>query len=323
MVRVSVVIPVFNGAATLAAAIDSALAQDFADRFEVIVVNDGSTDATAAVIDRYRGRVKTVNRENGGLSAARNSGAAQAIGEYLAFLDADDLWLRDKLAATVGALEQKPGAVLVYCDAIQVDESGAEISPILVSPALARAPMMADLLERWWPILPSAAMVRRRTFDQLGGFFAPMRSYEDMDFWLRARELGEFEYVARALVVYRVMPVAERLVKYEQSYAMFVTRVSERYGVAARPLLRAIRHAHSTALGARGLLAMHRGEMAEARRSFIRAFRYEPASLRNGLRLARSFLPRPIARALSGRTGRLGPASGRERLERAGKQTND
>jgi GT2 family glycosyltransferase len=182
---------------------------------------------------------------------------------------------------------------------------------------------VADLLERWWPILPSAAMVRRRTFEQLGGFFEPMRSYEDMDFWLRARELGEFEYVARALVVYRVTPAAERLVKYEQSYALFVSRVSERYGAAARPLLRAIRHAHSTALGSRGLLAMRRGELAEARRSFIRALRYEPTSLRNGLRLARSFLPLPIARALSGRTARLRPASDRERLERAGKQTND
>lgn len=310
--RVSVIIPVYNGAATLAAAIDSALAQDFTDSFEVIVVNDGSTDDSAAIIDRYRGRIKAVERENGGLSAARNSGAAQATGEYLAFLDADDRWQRDKLELTVRALDQNPGAVLVYCDAIQVDESGAELSPTFVSPALARAPTMADLLERWWPILPSAAMVRRRTFDQLGGFFAPMRSYEDMDFWLRARELGEFEYVARPLVIYRVTPAAERLVKYEQSYALFVTRITERYGAAARPLLRAIRHAHSSALGSRGLLAMRRGEMAEARRSFIRALRYEPAGLRNGLRLARTLLPRPLARALSGRTAGGRPASDRE-----------
>jgi glycosyltransferase involved in cell wall biosynthesis len=311
-VRVSVIIPVYNGAATLATAIDSALAQDFAGEFEVIVVNDGSTDSSAAVIDRYRGRIKAVARDNGGLSAARNSGAAEASGEYLAFLDADDLWMRDKLDLTVRALDRKPGAVLVYSDAVQVDESGAEISPGFVSPALARAPTMADLLERWWPILPSAAIVRRRIFDQLGGFHAPMRSYEDMDFWLRARELGEFEYVARPLVIYRVTPAAERLVKYEQSYALFVTRVSERYGAAARPLLRAIRHAHSTALGTRGLLAMRRGEMGEARRSFIRALRYEPASLRNGLRLARTLLPRPLARALSGRTARLRTASDRE-----------
>ncbi len=303
--RVSVIIPVYNGAATLAAAIDSALAQEVAGGFEVIVVNDGSTDATAAVIDHYRGHIKAVDRENGGLSAARNSGAAQAAGDYLAFLDADDLWRPERLSAAVAALERNPAAVLVYCDAVQVDEAGREMAPTFVSPALARPPTMADLLERWWPILPSAATVRRRIFDRLGGFFAPMRSYEDMDFWTRARELGEFEYLPRALVVYRVTPAAERLVKYEQSYALFVARVTERYGAAARPLLRAIRHAHATALGSRGLGAMNRGEMGEARRSFIRALRYEPAGLRNGLRLARTFLPRSLARALTGRTARM------------------
>ncbi len=302
--RASVIIPVYNGAATLAAAIDSALDQDFTGGFEVIVVNDGSTDATGAVIDRYRGRIKAVMRSNGGLSAARNSGAAEATGDYLAFLDADDLWHRERLRATVEPLDRNPAAVVAYCDAVQVDEAGREIAPNFVSPGLARAPTMSDLLERWWPILPSAATVRRSTFEQLGGFFAPMRSYEDMDFWMRAREMGEFEYVPRALVVYRVTPASERLVKYEQSYALFVERMTTRYGAAVRPLIRAIRHAHATALGSRGLIAMNRGAMAEARRSFIRALRYEPG-LRNALRLARTFLPRTIARALAGRSARM------------------
>ncbi|MBF6569700.1 MAG: glycosyltransferase [Candidatus Binataceae bacterium] len=299
MTRVSIIIPVYNGAATLAAAIDSALAQDFAGGFELIVVNDGSTDTTAEVIEGYRGRVQVVNRANGGLSAARNSGAAIANGEYLAFLDADDLWTVDKLSATIAALDDRPEVVLVYSDAVQVDELGREISPALVAPELARAPSMSDLLERWWPILPSTAVVRRRIFDQVGGFFAPMRSYEDMDFWLRAREVGEFEYLPRALAIYRVTPAAERMVKYEQSYELFVQRVSDRYGSAVRPLIRAIRHAHATALGARGLIAIRRGDLAAARRSFIRALRYEPGNLRNGLRLLRSFLPLPLARALS------------------------
>jgi glycosyltransferase involved in cell wall biosynthesis len=311
-VRVSVIIPVYNGAATLAAAIESALAQDFAPGFEVIVVNDGSTDSTAAVIARYSDRLRVINCENVGASAARNSGVEAARGEYLAFLDADDLWTPDKLTATIGVLDRNPQTVLVYSDAIQVDEKGAEISPSFVSPELARAPTMADLLERWWPILPSAAVLRRATFNQAGGFFAPLRSYEDPDLWLRARELGEFEYLPRPLVVYRMTPVVERLAKYEPSYALYVNRLRERYGTAARPLIRALGHAHSTALGTRGLLAMRRGEMAEARRSFIRALRYEPTGLRNGLRLARTFLPRPIARALSGRTARLSPATDRE-----------
>ncbi len=114
--------------------------------------------------------------------------------------------------------------------------------------------------------------------------------------------MGEFVYLPRTLVVYRVTPAAQRLVKYEQSYELFVARVNARYGAAAQPLLRAIRHAHATALGTRGLYAMRRGAMAEARASFLRALRYEPASLRNALRWARTFMPRALARALTGRT---------------------
>jgi GT2 family glycosyltransferase len=129
-----------------------------------------------------------------------------------------------------------------------------------------------------------------------------MRAYEDMDFWLRARELGEVVYVPRALVSSRVAPVSDRLIKYEQSYNLFVRRVTGRYGRAARPMLRAVRHAHSTALGFRGLMAMRSGDLVEARRSFIRALRFEPIAPKTALRLVRTFLPRAIARMLTGRT---------------------
>lgn len=302
MPRVSVVIPVYNGAATVAAAIESALSQHFEDAFEVIAVNDGSTDSTPAVLASFGDRIIVVTRQNGGLSAARNSGVAIARGEFVAFLDADDVWMPERLAVTVAALDAHPAAVMSYSDAIQTDENGATLAESVVTPALARAPAMADLFERWWPILPSTILVRRSIYDRLGGFVSEMRSYEDMDFWLRARELGEFVYVPRALVVYRVSPSSDRLVKYEQSYDLFVRRVTARYGRAARPMLRAVRHAHSTALGFRGLAAMRNGDMRAARRSFIRALRFEPAATKMILRLMRTFLPRPIARMLTGRT---------------------
>ena len=94
---VSVIIPVFNGERTIAAAIDSALAQEFGGEIEVMVVNDGSTDATATVLEAYRGRVTVLDRVNGGPAAARNAGVRASHGEYLAFLDADDIWLPGKL----------------------------------------------------------------------------------------------------------------------------------------------------------------------------------------------------------------------------------
>src|SRR5579863_2411026 len=94
---VSVIIPVFNGADTIAAAIDSALAQEFGGVLEVIVVNDGSTDATSSVLDAYRGHVTVLDRDNRGPAAARNAGVRASHGEYVAFLDADDIWMSGKL----------------------------------------------------------------------------------------------------------------------------------------------------------------------------------------------------------------------------------
>src|SRR6266849_5630061 len=96
MIQVSAIVPVFNGESTIAAAIDSALNQNF-DATEVIVVNDGSTDGTALILRSYGSKIRVIEQSNRGLSAARNAGAAIARGEYLAFLDADDEWLPGKL----------------------------------------------------------------------------------------------------------------------------------------------------------------------------------------------------------------------------------
>src|SRR5271163_1734367 len=95
--RVSIIIPVFNSATTVSAAIESALCQNFSGEREVIAVNDGSTDSSAAVLSSFYDRIKTVTQANRGLSGARNAGAAAAApSEYLAFLDADDVWLPAK-----------------------------------------------------------------------------------------------------------------------------------------------------------------------------------------------------------------------------------
>ena len=121
--RVSIIVPAYNAAATIAGAIDSALAQQF-EGFEVIVVNDGSTDATAHVLDGYGDRIRILQQPNCGSVAARNAAARAAGGEYLAFLDADDLWLPGKLKLTVEALERSPRAVAVFSD--HIAESGGK-----------------------------------------------------------------------------------------------------------------------------------------------------------------------------------------------------
>src|SRR6267154_1483950 len=112
--RVSVVIPVYNGERYLADAIQSVLDQTY-QKFEVIVVDDGSTDGSARVAKRFGGAIRYVHQSNGGVSKARNTGITLAQGTYLAFLDQDDLWLPDKLAVQVAYLDSHPEVGVVYC----------------------------------------------------------------------------------------------------------------------------------------------------------------------------------------------------------------
>ena len=303
--RASVIIPVFNGAATIAIALRSALDQEFGEPYEVIVVDDGSTDATAQVLATFRARIKTVTQANRGLAAARNAGAAAASAdtEYLAFLDADDTWRADKLALSLAALDRNPKAVLAYSDILPVDSEDAPVQESFVTAEFAHAPSMDELLRRWWPILPSSVVMRREVFVRSGGFCERFhRAYEDVDMWLRARELGDFEYVAAPLVRYHTTPIDERMARYEEDYTVFIARLQERYGADCQELLRATRRAYASSLGHRGLIAMHSGDPAAARHYLGRALHYRPLSTRNALRWLRTFMPRRIARALSGRT---------------------
>jgi len=303
MPRVSIVIPVYNGERTIARAIEGALAQRFEGEYEVIVVDDGSTDATPEILESYDDRIRLLTQENRGPAAARNAGAALARGEYLAFLDADDTFMSNKLAATVPVLDQIAAAVLVFHDAIPVDESGRETGRSYVTLGMARAPTMADLLDRWWPIIPTTTVMRRKTFEACGGFVEEFRSaaYEDPYLFLLAREQGEFQYVPERLAYYTIEPPAVRMEKYAGAQEIFVRRVRERYGAAARGLIRNTRHAYASALGFEGLLAMRAGQTAAARMYFTRALRHQP-DLRTALRLIRTYLPARIARALGGRT---------------------
>ena len=155
--RVSAIIPAYNAENTICSAIDSALAQDFSD-LEVVVVNDGSTDSTRSIIEGYGSRITMVNQENRGASAARNAGAQAARGEYLAFLDADDLWGADKVSRTCAALDSNPGASLVFSDYRQMTgdrEAG--------SFTFGAAPSMDEMLTRICEILPSTLRSRSRS----------------------------------------------------------------------------------------------------------------------------------------------------------------
>lgn len=319
---VSVIIPVFNGAATIAAAIDSALAQEFDGELEVIVVNDGSTDATSCVLDAYRGRVTVVDRANGGPAGARNAGVRASRGEYVAFLDADDIWMPRKLAKTLAALDRDSGATMVYTNASMIGANGEMLGTTYTPESEKRAPAMDDMLSGLWNILPSTAVMKRATFDAIGGFREEFATghpqWEDSYFMIVAREQGRFVYLDEPTVLYRVAGSVEESLKRrrvwknepENSEAMRVERytrnselmqrlVRERFGDRATRLLAAIRRATAGLLVSVGLTAMLDYDRVFARRCYRLALHYDPFSAKTYVRIAWTYLPEQVARAIS------------------------
>lgn len=318
--EVSVVIPVWNGEATVGRAIDSVLAQRFDGTVEVIVVNDGSTDGTASVLAGYGGAIRMVEQENRGLAGARNSGVRASTAEYIAFLDDDDIWMPHKLASTVPLLRSDPECAMVYSNALVVDERGELINRSYTPADQGRAPLMSDLLSGLWNILPSSAVIPRSLFERCGGFCEDFRGYgcEDAYFYLLAREQGRFRYLPEPLLTYRHSAVSENLrkraewagcnsaddfgellAKVTRNYDRLVELVDARYRRSARGMIGQIRKAEINLLVGLGLRLMSHGDRIRARQSYVKALAYGPLHPETIARFSWTLLPDAVAAPLS------------------------
>ncbi|HEV2170316.1 MAG TPA: glycosyltransferase family A protein, partial [Candidatus Binatus sp.] len=306
--KVSVVIPAFNDEGTIAATVESALAQRFDGDFEVIVVNDGSTDGTRAELAKFGARIRVIDQANRGVSAARNAGIRAASGEYIAFLDGDDTWTEDKLAKTVPVLDENPACVAVSSNAIGVDAAGRVVS-YPVTPEFRHSPTLDEMLDRLWAYLPSTVVVRRDTLQAIGGFsedFKPEHyACEDTFIMLLVRERGEIIYVPDPLVRYRRREFYERLAnrlpsrRFEADSAAAFRKFERRF--EANDILARLTKEHFGARGRKiaalaidsvaremiglGLMAMHQGDRALARRCYRASIRYNPLTLKTYFRL--------------------------------------
>ncbi len=199
------VIPCFNGAAYLREAIDSALSQDFSGAVEIIVGNDGSTDASREIARSYPSQVVVVEHPGGrnrGLPATRNLCLRQARHEYVAFLDADDAWLPSHLSDMVNALELDGMLGLAVDNGLTVTEGGEVWGDR--RPNVAPGPLRPEdvLLNQWFP--PCAVVARARVIAEVGGFEETLGSAEDQDMWLRVLEVHRGVYVDAIGYRYRV-----------------------------------------------------------------------------------------------------------------------
>ena len=139
--KVSVIVPTYNNEATIAVALESIFAQRFQGGFEVIVVNDGSTDGTRAVLKEYGDRIRVVDQQNAGVAAARNTGIRAASGEYIALLDGDDTWTEDKLEENRAGARPKSG---LRGSVLGRDYSGRGGHGPLAAPCSGRIRSLAD-----------------------------------------------------------------------------------------------------------------------------------------------------------------------------------
>ena len=197
--RVSVIIPTFNRGWILEEAVDSVLAQTFRD-FELIVVDDGSTDDTRQRLQRYGRRIKCVRQPNQGVSAARNAGLRRSAGELIALLDSDDLWEPAKLARQVAFFEDHPEAQICQTAETWI-RRGRRVNPKrrhrkpsgwIFEPSLALC-----------LVSPSAVMMRRALLETMGGFDVSLPACEDYDLWLRVSLHYPIHLIDEPLVVKR------------------------------------------------------------------------------------------------------------------------
>lgn len=197
---VSVIIPAYNQGHYLGAAIESALDQTYAS-FEIIVVDDGSTDDTPQVTGSFEHRgVQYVYQANAGLSAARNTGIRHSRGEYLTYLDSDDLFTPRKLELLVSQFERDPELGFAAGQAVLIDEHGEPLDKIFNAPP----PIEPSDLLLWNPFHVGSTMVRRTWQERAGLFDESLRAYEDWDMWLRLALLGcKMGWAAQPVSLYR------------------------------------------------------------------------------------------------------------------------
>jgi len=284
---VSVVIPTYNRAGTVLDAVQSVLAQEFAD-LELIVVDDGSTDDTAARLAAIPDpRLRCVRGEHAGVSAARNLGVSHAKGALVSFLDSDDLWRPDKLAREIAVLGTHPEVDAVFSDLEK--RQGDQVFPSFMrqtavfsrrlSTAAGRVVVLEPrevhlcLLEEV-PIKPSALTLRRDVFTRAGGFDESWTSSEDWELLLRLSRVHRFAYVDRPLAVLRVSADSLHLTDQARGEtAMIRLLARERAGLTGDPeALAAVRRGLVTRVKHFGWHYVDRGERGRACRVFLKGF---------------------------------------------------
>lgn len=299
MQMISVIIPTYNCGAFIPQAIYSVLSQQSEGfTIEIIVVNDGSTDNTAKILEQFQHQIRYIYKNNGGVASARNAGIAHAKGDYLYFLDADDVLMPDWLLFAFDAFQKNPQIGVVH-GRFHRWEAGPGDNPSTIYEELNLSQNKLDsaidirqtgwiyhqtLLNSW--VLCSAAMVRSDCVKRCGGFEEGVPMGEDWSFWMRVSRNCQFLKMLRTAVIYRQHPNQATRKVYAINYAVkLIEEAIKKYGLSGPDGVSARRsEVHDTL--SKHLLwhavdHLRSGDYLIGVKSIIKAIRYRPISLKN------------------------------------------
>jgi glycosyltransferase involved in cell wall biosynthesis len=289
---VSVVTAAYNMGRYLGEAVESVLGQDY-PAVELIVVDDGSTDDTPAVLAHYAAdpRVTIIRQENSGQTVAKNRGMRAARGRYVGFCDADNAWLPHKLSRQVPLLQGNERLGVVYGDIQFIDEEGRDLPTPKIRRSSGRitGPLLVDNFVTF-----NTTLVPRRVLEEFDYMDESLTMAIDYDLWLRISTRYDFLHLPEVLVRYRIWggQMSHRTGERLDNFFRLLESFLERYPDSVTPaeVRRAWAHTYVT----RGRWHAHKGRTAEALADFGRAFRQRPHDLR---------LWKSAARLLIGRKG--------------------
>ncbi len=287
--HVSIVVTTYNRARLVTAAIDSVLRQSFQD-IEIIIVDDGSSDHTAARVAAFAEPIRYIRLEHSGRpSRVRNRGIGVARGSLIAFLDDDDVWRPDKLARQVGFLDQHSALGFVYSDLRFQYPDGTLSAPVL-RPHQKETGALFDRLLSDCFIYPSTVIVRRHLLDRVGLFDEALAIGEDYDLWLRLARAADAGCIPEPMVTIRRHPSG---LSQQSEYSAYHNAIFILERLAATNALSLRRHLRVRLALARlhthvGLTLLKTDEIQQARRHFTRSLRLNPLQRRAWQALAQS-----------------------------------
>ena len=236
--KVSVIIPTYNREKLIIRAIESVLAQTYKD-FEIVVVDDGSSDATKTALAPFDGKIKYIYQDNAGIALARNRGIKESAGDYIAFLDSDDYWVPEKLAEQVKILDAYPKVGIVFAPMPIVNENGETLGR---KPAGKTGKNLKELLEHWGDLPTSTVMTRRECFEKAGVFDPALPPMEDFDMWLRIARYYDLHEIEGKILAYYYrhskQTTSSKLKVYEGLVKSY-TKALKSFPEAPRKLMRA------------------------------------------------------------------------------------